>query len=244
MTEGIGAALAGGGAWMATHRPLPAIGLTLLGYAIGQALWRRVRQHPLLNPTLAAIVLVAAALLALGEEYGRYFADAGTLHLLLGPAVVALAVPLYRHLPALAERAGALGLALAAGSVAAILATLGIAALLGAGHGTLVSLAPKSATAAVSMAVSAETGGIPALTAVVTVMAGITGALAAGPLLDRLGVRDPIARGFAMGVASHGIATARAFQESEATGTAAGLAMGLNAVLTALLVPVVLRLWW
>jgi predicted murein hydrolase (TIGR00659 family) len=237
------ATLAAAEAWMGAHRPLAAIGLTLLGYAIGHALWERGGRHPLLNPTLLAIALVSGALMLIGADYGRYFEDARLVHLLLGPAVVALAVPLYRHLPALRARAGALALALAAGSSTAIVSVLAIGGLLGAGDATLVSLAPKSATTAVSMAVAAETGGIPALTAVVTIMAGITGALAAGPVLRLMGVTDPIARGFGMGVASHGIATARAFQESEATGTAAGLGMGLNAVLTALLVPLVLALW-
>jgi putative effector of murein hydrolase len=124
----------------------------------------------------------------------------------------------------------------------AILSAPAVAALLGASAPVLASLAPKSATVAVSMGIAAETGGVPAVTAVVTILAGITGAVVAGPVLDGAGVQDPIARGFAMGLASHGIATARAFQEGEAAGTAAGLAMGLNAVVTALLVPLVLRL--
>lgn len=140
-------------------------------------------------------------------------------------------------------RAAALILALGVGSVVAVVSVLAIGAALGATMPTLLSLAPKSATAAVSMAVAAETGGIPPLTAVVTIMTGIATALLAGPLLALLRITDPIARGFAMGLTGHGIATARAFQEGEATGTASGLAMGLNAVLTAVLVPLVLRSW-
>lgn len=237
-----GNALTVTGDWLALHRPLGGLALTLGAYALGHALWQRGGRHPLLNPTLLGIAAVAGALLALHMDSGHYFEDARPVHLLLGPAVVALAVPLHRHLPALRARAGALAAALLGGSLCAIVSALAVAGWLGAAQPVLLSLAPKSATAAVSMAVSAEIGGLPALTAVVTIIAGIAGALVAPPLLDALGVRDAIARGFGMGLASHGIATARAFQESEAAGTAAGLAMGLNAVLTALLVPLLLRL--
>lgn len=223
--------------------PPAALALTLGAYATALAMARRFGRRPLLNPTLLAILLVGAVLLGMGAEYQRYFADARPIHLLLGPAVVALAVPLWRHLPALQARAVPLLLALGAGSLVAIASAPLIAALLGVSGPALVSLAPKSATTAVSMGISAEIGGEPAVTAVVTILAGITGAVVAGPWLDLLRIRDPIARGFGMGLASHGIATARAFEESEAAGTAAGLAMGLNAVATSLLVPLALAPW-
>lgn len=132
--------------------------------------------------------------------------------------------------------------ALLTGSLVAILSVTFIAWCLGASRLTILSLAPKSATTAVSMAVSQAIGGIAVLTALVTVTAGIIGALVGPPLLDAMRVRDAIARGFGMGIASHGIATARAFHESETAGTASGLAMGLNAVLTAMLTPLLLRI--
>ena len=221
---------------------VPALVLTLGAYAAAHALWRRCGRHPLANPTLLAIAAVVAALLLLRIPYAGYFADAQPMHLLLGPAVVALAVPLHRHAPLLRGRATALAAALAAGSVAAAALGVGLALVLGATGPALASLAPRSATTAVSMAISAQVGGIPALTAVLTIATGITGAVLGPAVLNALGVRDPVARRFALGTASHGIATARAFQEGEAAGSAAGLAMGLNAVLTALLVPQLLRL--
>lgn len=226
--------------WVAEHRPVAGIALTLAAYAAAQALWLRCRRLAALNPTLLAILIVGTVLLASGLDYPRYFEDARLIHLLLGPAVVALAVPLHRHLPALRARAGALLIALLAGSLVAIASAPLVAGVLGASASTLASLAPKSATVAVSMGIAAEMGGLPAVTAVVTILTGITGAVLGVPLLDLLRVRDPIARGFGMGLASHGIATARAFQDSEAAGTAAGLAMGLNAVATAVLVPLTL----
>jgi predicted murein hydrolase (TIGR00659 family) len=231
-----------------TATPLWPLALTLGAYAAAHFAWARCGKPAALNPTLVAILVVASALLATGADRAEYRAGAQPVHLLLGPAVVALAVPLHRHAALLRARATALLSALAVGSTATILATVALAAWLGAAPATLLSLAPKSATAGVSMAISAQWGGIAALTAVVTILAGITGAVAGPGLLDALGIRDPVARGFGIGVASHGIGTARAFQESEAAGTAAGLAMGLNALLTALLAPLVpafqARLLW
>jgi predicted murein hydrolase (TIGR00659 family) len=235
MSDGLDALLSG-------QATLGFLALTLGAWAVAVALWQRAGRQALLNPTLIAIVIVAATLAASGADIGRYREGTSVIHLLLGPAVVALAVPLFRHAPVIAARAGPLALALACGAVLNCLVALAVLAALGGTAATLLSLAPKSATAAVSMAVSEATGGIPALTAVVTILAGIVGAVFGPALLDRLGIDDPVARGFGIGLASHGIGTARAFQESEAAGTAAGLAMGLNAVLTALLVPAVLRL--
>lgn len=227
---------------LSAHATLGFLVLTLGAWALAVAVSALGGRHALLNPTLLAIAIVAAVLASSGADLARYQAETAVIHLLLGPAVVALAVPLFRHAPAIAARAAPLALALVIGAAANCALALGILAVLGGTAATLVSLAPKSATAAVAMAVSAETGGIAALTAVVTILAGIAGAVFGPGLLDRLGISDPLARGFGIGLASHGIGTARAFQESEAAGTAAGLAMGLNAVLTALLVPVVLRL--
>ena len=219
-----------------------ALVLTLGAYAAAAAVWQRCGRHPLLNPTLFAIAGVATALLALNMQHADYFASAELVHALLGPAVVALAVPLYRHAAVLRARAGALLMALVLGSATAVLVGVAVAVALNVSAGAVLSLAPRSATTAVSMGVAAEIGGIPALTAVLTIATGITGAVLGGWILDAMGVRDPLARGFALGTASHGIATARAFQDGEAAGIAAGLAMGLNAILTAVIAPPLARL--
>jgi putative effector of murein hydrolase len=151
-------------------------------------------------------------------------------------------VPLFRHLPLLRDRAALLGVALFLGSLTAITSSVAAGWLFGLSHSMLVSLAPRSATTAVSIAIAAQIGGIPAVTAVLTILTGISGALIGGYVLNAMRVADPIARGFSMGLASHGIATARAFQESEAAGTFSGLAMALNAVATAILTPLLVRL--
>ena len=189
-----------------------------------------------------AIALVVVVLAATGTSYKRYFDGAQFVHFLLGPAVVAMAVPLYRHTAMIRRSAGALLGALAIGSVTAILSGVLVARGLGSSRELWLSVAPKSATAAISMAISGRIGGVPALTAVLTISTGIAGACLAGYVLRLVGVKEWHARGFAMGLSSHGIATARAFQENEVAGTFAGLAMALNGIATAVLVPLVVEL--
>jgi predicted murein hydrolase (TIGR00659 family) len=222
--------------------PLLWLSLTLGAYLAAVAVNERFNKTPLLNPTLLAIALVVAALTATGTSYKRYFDGAQFVHFLLGPAIVAMAVPLYRHTEMIRRSAGALFGGLGIGSLIAILSSVLLTRSLGAGRDLWLSMAPKSATAAISMAISGRIGGIPALTAVLTISTGITGACLAGYVLRLVGVKEWHARGFAMGLCSHGIATARAFQENEVAGTFAGLAMALNGVATAALVPLIIKL--
>jgi predicted murein hydrolase (TIGR00659 family) len=224
------------------HGPALLLSLTLGAYATGVVLQRLGRQHPLLNPTLIAIGIVAGALVLFRVDYGGYFLAVQPIHVLLGPAVVALAVPLHCRLPLLRERAPVLAIALITGSMTAIASSLAAGWWFGLSRSMLLSLAPRSTTTAVSMAIAGQIGGIPAITAVLTVLTGIASALIGGYVLNAMRIEDPAARGFAMGLAGHGIATARAFQESETAGTFSGLAMALNALATAMLTPFVVRL--
>ena len=222
--------------------PLLWLSLTLGAYLAAVAVNERCNKTPLLNPTLLAIAFVVAALTATGTSYKRYFDGAQFVHFLLGPAIVAMAVPLYRHTEMIRKSAGALFGALGVGSLTAILSSVLLTRSLGAGRDLWLSMAPKSATAAISMAISGRIGGLPALTAVLTIATGITGACLASYVLSLVGIKEWHARGFAMGLCSHGIATARAFQENEVAGTFAGLAMALNGVATAALVPLIIKL--
>jgi putative effector of murein hydrolase len=182
---------------------------------------------------------VCAVLICFNVRYTDYFESVRILHYLLGTAVVALAVPLHRNLQRLMCRWRGITVSLIAGSLTSIISGLLIAKSLGASGSTLLSIAPKSATAAVSMEIARGIGGIPAVTAALTILTGIVGAVLGPYVLTWCGVHSPAARGVALGTASHGIATARAFSESELTGCSASLAMGLNAILTALLVPLI-----
>jgi predicted murein hydrolase (TIGR00659 family) len=211
---------------------------TILLFAASSALYQRLDKTPLANPTLLTITAVALILIGTGVPYKTYFEGVAILHYLLGTAVVALALPLYRNVRRLKGRYIGMAAALMAGSLASIVIGLSVEILAHASASTVLSLAPKSATAAVSMEISRLIGGAPAVTGTLTILTGIIGAVA-GPLLH---IRAPEARGFAMGVASHGIATARAFTEGEIAGSFAGLGMVLNAILTGLIVPPLVHL--
>jgi predicted murein hydrolase (TIGR00659 family) len=217
--------------------PLLGLTLTLCAYVFAQWVYARCRMSPLANPVMIAIAIISAVLFASGMSYQRYFAGAQFVHFLLGPATVALAVPLARQVPRLRRSLVPLTCALVAGSVTAIATAVGVAALCGASSQLARSIAPKSATTPIAMAVSERLGGIPALTAVLVIGTGILGAVTARYVMTLLRVRSHAAQGLALGVASHGIGTARAFQVSPEMGAYAGLGMGLNGVLTALLAP-------
>jgi predicted murein hydrolase (TIGR00659 family) len=224
------------------HGALLWLPVTLLFYAGSSALHQKLERAPIANPTLLTIAGLVLVLACSGISYGRYFEGVAVLHYLLGTAVVALALPLYRNVRRPRGRCVCMALALVGGSLASIFVGLSVAILAHASASTVLSLAPKSATAAVSMEISRLIGGLPAVTATLTIMTGIVGAVGGPYVLNASRVRTPEARGFAMGVASHGIATARAFSEVEVAGSFAGLGMVLNAILTALVVPPTVRL--
>ncbi|MCV2881634.1 LrgB family protein [Actibacterium sp. XHP0104] len=221
------------------HGPLLWLSATLIAYLIGDAISRASGRRPFANPVLIAMVLLAGMLWATQTPYATYFEGAQFVHFMLGPATIALAVPLYHNLGRLRQSALPLIAALVAGSVVAMVSAVGIGWALGLNSETLVSLVPKSATSPVALGVSETIGGSPTLTAVLVILTGIIGAMAAMPLLNLLRVRDVRARGFAMGVVAGGIGTARAFQVNETAGAFAGIGMGLNAILTAVLAPTV-----
>lgn len=217
--------------------PLLGLTLTLVAYQAAFWLYKRAGFHPLANPVMLAIAMVATVL-ALGDmDYRTYFDGAQFVHFLLGPATVALAIPLYAQWPKLKAMAGPLVIALLVGSLTAALSAYGIGALLGASHPSLMSLAPKSVTMPIAMAVAEPLGGLPALAAALVMLTGVLGAIGAPYLYRWLRIGDHAIRGFAIGLASHGIGTARAFQVSEQAGAFAALAMGLNGLLTALSLP-------
>ena len=228
--------------WTHLHsNPLTWLTLTLVVYQAAHWLWRRSGMMPLLNPVLLSIAALSTVLTVAGIDYARYFSGAQIIHFLLGPATVALAIPLYKQLNRLRQSFLALLVGLVAGSVAAILASLALGWALGASRQTIMSLTPKSATSPIAMGIAEQIGGLPSLTAVLAILTGIIGAVGGGWLMDRLRITDDRARGVAMGTASHGIGTARALQMGEVTGAFSGLAMGLNGIATALLAPILVK---
>jgi predicted murein hydrolase (TIGR00659 family) len=220
--------------------PLTWLVATLAAYAAADWLSQKSGRNPLVNPVLIAVLLLAAVLHGLGTPYKTFFEGAQFVHFLLGPATVALAVPLHRNWAVVRRSLAPLLAALVAGAVTASVSAVGIAWAFGAPFEVLASLAPKSVTAAIGMGISQEIGGNAALTATLVISTGILGAIMVTPMMNALGLTDYRARGFAAGVASHGIGTARAFQVDPVAGTFAGIALGLNGLITALIVPVLI----
>lgn len=217
--------------------PLFGLTLTLGTYVVADRVSVATGRHPLANPVLWSVLAIIGVLVATGTPYRRYFEGAQFVHFLLGTATVALAVPLARLWPELRARAAVLLLALAIGSTVSVAIAMGAAWALGGSKLLLASLLPKAVTAPIAMGIADKIGGSATLAAVFTVTTGIVGALVVTPLLDALGIHHRAARGFAAGLAAHGIGTARAWSIHPRTGAYASLAMGLHGVLGALLLP-------
>lgn len=222
--------------------PLLWLTVTLLAYQLGIWCFQRCGCSQLLNPVLTAVLVLVMLLKLSGTNYQTYFRGAQFIHFLLGPATVALAIPLYREIGVIRKTFVPIIVSLLAGSLTAILSAVGIARLLGGERVLLATLAPKSVTTPIAMGISEQIGGLPALTAVAVVLTGITGVVIGDLLLDRMKVHDETARGMAFGIASHGIGTAHAMHKSRVTGAFSALAMALNGLLTALLLPLLVSL--
>jgi predicted murein hydrolase (TIGR00659 family) len=221
-----------------SQTPLLWLTVTLVVYAAADAVSLATHRHPLMNPVLHSIWIIGAFLHVTGTSYTTYFGGAQFVHFLLGPATVALAVPLYENRKTVMTAIVPMLAALVVGCITAIVSVVLFAEAAGLPREIVLSLAPKSVTAGVAMGISETLGANPAITAVATVLTGIMGAIVVTPTMNRLGITDFRARGFAAGLASHGIGTARAFQVDEVAGVFAGIAMGLNALVTSLLVPI------
>jgi len=222
--------------------PLLWLTVTLLAYQLGIWCFQRCGCSQLLNPVLTAVLVLVILLKLSGTNYQTYFRGAQFIHFLLGPATVALAIPLYREIAVIRKTFVPIIVSLFAGSLAAILSAVGIARLLGGERVLLLTLSPKSVTTPIAMGISEQIGGLPALTAVAVVLTGITGVVIGDLVLNRVKVHDETARGMAFGIASHGIGTAHAMHKSRVTGAFSALAMALNGLLTALLLPLLVSL--
>lgn len=222
--------------------PLAFLLLTLAAYWLGCRVRDLTGGHALAQPVLVAIVLVGGLLLVTGTEHADYRTGADLVSFWLGPATVALAVPLHRQVRRLRGVALPMLVAIPVGAVVSVATAYTLVRLLGGGDELATTMAPKAVTTPVSIALSAQEGGLPPVTAVLTITAGILGAVAGPAVLSLARVRDRRARGLALGAVSHGIGTSRALVEDETEGAFAGLSMGLTALATSLLLPVVLLL--
>ena len=208
-------------------------------YLLARRFQQKVNGHPLAN-TVLLTALPVMFLLAVDKRAMLQYEPAGALLLwLLGPATVGIAVPLYTNFHHVRRSLKPMVLALVAGSTTAVVSAIAIGWALGAEPETIRSLAPKSVTTPIAMGIADKIGGLAPLTAAFVIVTGIIGAVSGAMLFNALGVKDERARGFAMGTAAHGIGTARAFQEHEVAGTFSGVAMALNGIATAIVLPLI-----
>ncbi|MCZ4498795.1 MAG: hypothetical protein JWQ74_1348 [Marmoricola sp.] len=224
--------------WLSTS-PLFGITITVAGYLLGRWLHARTK-NPVFQPVLVAMVLIVTVLKIGDVSYADYLHGGSYIAFWLGAATVALALPLHQEWHLVRRAALPVLVGVLTGALVSITAAVLVTRLAGGSEQLQLTMAPKAATTPVSLALSTQIGGIPALTAALTILAGITGAILGPWVLDRIGVRDLRARGIAMGSVTHGIGTARALQESRTEGAFSALCMGLTAVATSVLVPLLL----
>jgi predicted murein hydrolase (TIGR00659 family) len=230
-------------AWQAVAgHPLFLLGLTLGAYQLGLALYVRTRLA-VFHPVLVSVAILVLLLSLLGVEYPVYRDAVWPLMILLGPATVALAVPLYLNLRRIRLFFWPVLLTLLLGGFFATVVTLIIAWALGAEHMILMTLAPKSVTSPIAMLVAEQIGGIAALAAVFVMFTGVLGPLLGPWLLRVCGVTEPAAWGMAMGMTAHAVGTSRAIEEGEEQGAFSALAMSLMGTATAVLLPLAVTLW-
>jgi putative effector of murein hydrolase len=204
---------------------------------LGLTIYERSVRNPLANPVLIAVLLVAMMISLLEMPYAKYFEGAQFVHFLLGTATVSLAIPIFKGWGSLRGRFLGLIGALAAGGITSIVTALGVGRLLGLDQMLLGALYAKSVTAPIAMGIAERIGVSPTLTAIFAVSTGILGAVLGRYVLDFLKIKAWWQRGFALGVASHGIGTSRAFSVHPQAGSYASLGMGLHGILGAVLIP-------
>ncbi len=222
-------------------QPLLGLSATLVVWEIACLVDRRAGHAALSNPTVLSIIALAILLLATHTSYTAYFNGAVYIQFLLGPATVALAVPMYANWPAIKQNFLAIMVSITAGSVVAAGSAMLIAHALGAPRVVVISLGPKSVTTPIAMGISQNLGGQPSLTAVFVMITAMIGSLAMS-LVFRLGrVRDWRARGLAAGMAAHGLGTSRMLVLNQTAGAFGGLAIGLNGIVTSVMLPLLVN---
>lgn len=218
--------------------PLLWLFITLGAYVGGHTLQLRVGGSAFASPVLIAIVLVCAMLLATGTPYSTYFAEAQFVNFLLGPATIALAIPLAKNLPLIRHGLPRIAIALIAGSLTSSVSGVLIVLWLGGSRAVAMSMAPKSVTTPIAMAVAQQIGGLPALTAALAILGGIIATVSGQHMLRHMNIIDWRAHGLAAGVAGSGIAAAQIASRSQLGAAFAALGIGMNGLLTALLLPI------
>ena len=221
--------------------PLFGITLTLVTYLLSKKLYQRVGKV-WANPVLVSIVSIILLLQLFDLEYSDYARGGDVLVFLLGPSVVALAIPLYQRREEIWKRKKPIMVGIFAGSLASIISACGLAWALGDSREVILSLAPKSVTTPIAISIVDKIGGIAPLTAALVVLTGCIGAICGPEFCKRIGITSPVATGLAVGTSAHGIGTARMLEVDRLSGAVAGLAIGLNGLMTTFLLPLLMTI--
>lgn len=224
------------------NNPLFGVFITLAAFKVGQVVYLRTNKMPLLQPMIVGLALVFIILYGFDLSFEQYFATAQPLHLMLGPVTVALAIPLYENLQKIKALIWPILWTVVAGSVLTVGITILIGMAFEVSDNALLSLATKSITTPIAMAVTEEIGGIPSLAAVFVIYTGIVGVVCGPFLLDKMNIKDKNIRGITLGISAHAIGTARAIEEDRETGAFSALAMGATGFLTAFALPLLFLL--
>ena len=222
--------------------PLFWLTLTIGSYLIADFIYRKSNLFPLLNPVALSVLLVSLILILFNIQYERYFDGAKFIHFLLGPATVALAIPIYRKWDLIVSNSKAILISLILGSFFAIFITYILSLQFKLQEELIFSLLPRSVTAPIAMGISEIIGGIPSLTAIITLITGVVGASLGVFVFDLMKLKKMEARGFSLGLASHGIGTARAMSRDKNAGVFAAVGMGLSGLITSIIVPLFLKI--
>lgn len=222
--------------------PLMALFVTIGSYVAAENIQKKCNNHALLNPVVIAILVCVLYIVATGLSYEEYLSRVNLIHLLLGPATVALAIPLYHQLALIKKSAFAIGLAVMVCCLVAPIISYTIAHIMDAPRDLQLSIIPKSATTAIAIGIAEKIHAAPSLAVFFVITTGMIGSLFAIPFLKFCRIKDDKAIGLALGVACHGLGTARAIQHSETAGAFAAVGMSIMGIACGILLPV-LVMW-
>jgi predicted murein hydrolase (TIGR00659 family) len=224
--------------------PLFWLTVTIGAFLTGDYLYKKSKINPLVNPVAISILIVSGILIIFDIDYERYFNGAQFIHFLLGPATVALAIPIYNQIKLIQKEAISISITLVTGSLFAVFITYYLAKSFGLDEKLILSMLPRSVTAPIAMGISELINGLPSLTAIITIATGIIGASLSTFVLDFMKVKDMTARGFAIGLTSHGIGTARAMSRNKTAGIFSALALALSGVAASIIIPLVIKFFY
>jgi len=224
-----------------TTTPLIWLLITLGSFKLGIIIYERFNKNPLLQPIIISYFIIICALFMTGVSYEEYFKSVEIIHFFLGPATVALALPLYNNLKYIKSLFFPILITLLIAGTFSIVLAVFLLWVLGAQLPTILSMTTKSITAPIAIITSEQIGAIPSLAVGFVIITGIIGAVLGTTIFKLLNIKHDTSKGFALGVISHGIGTARAIEISQKAAAFSALAMGLSGIVTAIFLPLIVE---